>query len=128
MFTWLLDPNAWIALLTLTALEIVLGIDNIIILAILVGRLPKKDQPLARMLGLTFAMLTRILLLISIVWIMRLTAPLLVVFSKAISGRDIILIAGGLFLIAKSTQEIHQNIEGYELDTSKTSRLNASTQ
>lgn len=109
---WITDPQAWMALFTLTALEIVLGIDNIIILTILVGRLPKKDRQLGRMLGLGLAMGTRIALLLSIVWIMQLVKPLFTVFNIEISGRDIILILGGLFLIAKSTHEIHQSLEG----------------
>lgn len=109
---WLTDPQAWMALFTLTALEIVLGIDNIIILTILVGKLPQKDRQLGRLLGLSLAMATRIALLLSLVWIMQLTHPLFTIFNTAISGRDIILIVGGLFLIAKSTHEIHQSIEG----------------
>ncbi|MBI2791065.1 MAG: TerC family protein [Gammaproteobacteria bacterium] len=109
---WITDPQAWMALFTLTALEIVLGIDNIIILTILVGRLPKKDRQLGRVLGLGLAMGTRIVLLLSIVWIMQLVKPLFTIFNFEISGRDIILILGGLFLIAKSTHEIHQSLEG----------------
>lgn len=109
---WITDPQAWMALLTLTALEIVLGIDNIIILTILVGKLPKKDRQLGRVLGLSLAMGTRIGLLLSIVWIMQLVKPIFVIFNIEISGRDIILILGGLFLIAKSTHEIHQSLEG----------------
>lgn len=109
---WITDPQAWMALFTLTALEIVLGIDNIIILTILVGKLPKKDRQLGRVLGLGLAMGTRIALLLSIVWIMHLTKPIFSIFNNDISGRDIILIVGGLFLIAKSTHEIHQSLEG----------------
>lgn len=109
---WLTDPQAWIALLTLTALEIVLGIDNVIFISILAGKLPATQQDKARKLGLGLAMLTRILLLCSLTWIMRLTAPLLTVFGNAISGRDLILLVGGLFLLAKSTHEIHQKLEG----------------
>jgi predicted tellurium resistance membrane protein TerC len=119
---WITDPQAWMALLTLTALEIVLGIDNIIILTILVGKLPKKDRQLGRVLGLALAMGTRIGLLLSIVWIMQLVKPIFVIFNIEISGRDIILILGGLFLIAKSTHEIHQSLEGggsSEVDTFK---------
>lgn len=112
MFHWIADPNAWIALITLTALEIVLGIDNIIFITILVGRLPHKDRQLARVFGLGLAMGTRILLLISLVWIMKLTRPLFSLFGQTFSGRDLILILGGLFLMAKSTHEIHQNMEG----------------
>ncbi len=111
---WLTNPQAWIALATLTALEIVLGIDNIIFITILVGKLPRERRGKARVLGLGLAMLTRIALLLSIVWVMKLTAPLFVVFSREISGRDVILIVGGLFLLWKSTVEIHDNLEGAE--------------
>ena len=109
---WLTNPEAWIALLTLTALEIVLGIDNIIFISILVGRLPSPQQNKGRVLGLGFAMVTRILLLLSITWVMRLTEPLFAVVGKEISGRDLILIGGGLFLLWKSTMEIHESLEG----------------
>lgn len=109
---WLTDPSAWIALLTLTALEIVLGIDNIIFISILAGKLPEDQQKRARTIGLALAMLTRIALLFSLTWIMRLTTPLFAVLTQEISGRDIILIAGGLFLLAKSTHEIHAKLEG----------------
>ena len=111
---WISDPQAWIALVTLTALEIVLGIDNIIFISILAGRLPHGEQAKARILGLTLAMLTRIALLFSLTIIMRLTDPLVSVLGNEISGRDIILIVGGLFLIAKSTHEIHEKLEGDE--------------
>lgn len=109
---WLADPQAWIALLTLTALEVVLGIDNIIFISILAGKLPAEQRNKARMLGLAVAMISRLLLLLSLTWIMRLTAPLFTVVSQEISGRDLILILGGLFLLAKSTREIHGNLEG----------------
>lgn len=109
---WLTAPQTWIALLTLTALEIVLGVDNIIFISILVGKLPQRQQNKARVLGLGLAMLTRIALLLSIVWVMKLTAPLFSAFSREISGRDIILITGGLFLLWKSTIEIHDSLEG----------------
>jgi predicted tellurium resistance membrane protein TerC len=112
MFDWLADPNAWIALATLTALEIVLGIDNIIFISILVGRLPEAQRDRARRLGLTLAMVSRILLLLSLAWIMRLTAPLFTVLGQEISGRDLILIGGGLFLLWKSVHEIHNSLEG----------------
>jgi predicted tellurium resistance membrane protein TerC len=108
---WIADPNAWVALATLTALEIVLGVDNIIFISILVDRLPEKQQPSARTIGLALAMLTRILLLFGLTLAMRLTDPIITIFAQAISGRDIILIAGGLFLFAKSTHEIHDTIE-----------------
>src|SRR5512140_2975162 len=111
---WLTDPQAWIALATLTTLEIVLGVDNIIFITILVGKLPEERRRKARVLGLGLAMLTRIMLLLSIVWVMRLTTPLFVVFAREISGRDMILIAGGLFLLWKSTVEIHDSLEGVE--------------
>ncbi|MDR0407939.1 MAG: TerC family protein [Campylobacteraceae bacterium] len=114
-FTSLLsDPNAWIALATLTGLEIVLGIDNIIFIAILVGRLPAEKRQKARILGLSLAMGTRILLLLSLFWIMKLTKPLFTLFAYEFSGRDLILLFGGLFLIAKSTLEIHHNIDPKE--------------
>ncbi|MEW5973435.1 MAG: TerC family protein, partial [Pseudomonadota bacterium] len=106
------DPAVWMAFLTLTALEIVLGIDNIIFIAILVNRLPEHLRAKARFLGLSLAMITRILLLLSLAWIMRLTEPLFTVLAQEISGRDIILIGGGLFLIWKSTMEIHASLEG----------------
>ncbi|GGI95601.1 membrane protein [Shewanella hanedai] len=108
----LLDPNAWLALLTLTLLEIVLGIDNIIFISILVSRLPAHQRERARTLGLGLAMLSRILLLISIAWVMKLTAPFFSVMEHAVSGRDLILLFGGLFLIYKSTTEIHACLEG----------------
>ena len=108
------DPQVWLAFATLTALEIVLGIDNIIFIAILVGRLPKAVQQRARTIGLALAMLTRILLLLSITWVMSLSADLFTVGEIGISGRDVILIGGGLFLLAKSTLEIHGGLEGAE--------------
>src|SRR5882757_2138885 len=108
---WLSSPEAWIALTTLTLLEIVLGVDNIIFISILVGRLPEAQRPRARVLGLAFAMGTRILLLLLLTWIMRLNANLFSAFGVDISGRDLILIGGGLFLIAKSTLEIHSSLE-----------------
>lgn len=108
------DPHAWLAFLALTALETVLGIDNIIFISILCGRLPLEQRARARTLGLGLAMLTRILLLLSITWIMRLSRPLFEVLGRGFSGRDLILLAGGLFLLAKSTLEIHSNLEGEE--------------
>ena len=110
--TWITSPEIWIALLTLTVLEIVLGIDNIIFISILAGKLPAHQQARARRLGLAGAMVTRILLLASLAWIIRLTAPLFTVFGHPFSGRDLILLAGGLFLIYKSTHEIHERLEG----------------
>ncbi len=111
---WITNPESLIALLTLTVLEIVLGIDNIIFISILSGKLPKEQQNKARITGLALAMISRILLLFSIVWIMKLTLPLFTVFAQEISGRDLILIGGGLFLLAKSTFEIHDKLEGEE--------------
>ena len=106
------DPQAWISLLTLSVLEVVLGIDNIIFISILAGKLPEKDQPRARRLGLAGAFVTRVLLLLSITWVMRLTTPLFNLIGRDISGRDLILIVGGLFLIGKATTEIHHKLEG----------------
>lgn len=103
-----------IALVTLTGLEIVLGIDNVVFLSILSGKLPAKDQPRARKIGMTLAMLMRIGLLFSIGWVMKLTEPFFSIYSHGVSGRDLILLAGGLFLIAKSTHEIHHKLEGEE--------------
>ena len=109
---WLGDPNAWIGLLTLTLLEIVLGVDNIIFISILSGKLPREQQPKARKLGLMGAFVSRILLLLSIAWIVKLTRPLFTLFSHGVSGRDLILLLGGLFLIGKATFEIHGKLEG----------------
>jgi predicted tellurium resistance membrane protein TerC len=109
---WMTNPEAWIAFATLLALEIVLGIDNVVFISILAGKLPANQQAKARYLGLALAMVTRIILLFSISWMVRLTAPLFTVFGVEISGRDLILIVGGLFLIGKSTHEIHQKLEG----------------
>lgn len=121
MFEWMYSPEAWISLATLTGLEIVLGIDNIIFIAILCGKLPVQQRAKTRVLGLGLAMITRILLLLSIVWIMSLTKPLFSVFSQTFSGRDLVLITGGLFLLAKSTSEIHGDIVGEE------NKINAKT-
>jgi predicted tellurium resistance membrane protein TerC len=109
---WIADPQIWIAFLTLTALELVLGIDNIIFISILSGKLPPAQQPRARFIGLTLALVMRVLLLLSLSWIIGLTAPLFSVFGQEISGRDLVLLVGGLFLIAKSTHEIHGSLEG----------------
>ena len=109
---WIHDPNAWIALGTLTLMEIVLGIDNLIFIAILAGKLPEKKRAFARKLGLLIAMGTRILLLFSISWLLKLVGPLFTIFDHSISGKDLILIGGGLFLLGKSTREIHDKIEG----------------
>jgi predicted tellurium resistance membrane protein TerC len=115
----LTDPAAWLALLTLSAVEIVLGIDNIIFIAILAGKLPAHQQAKGRTIGLLLAMVTRIALLFSITLIMRLTQPMFTLFDIAFSGRDLILIAGGLFLLGKSTLEIHGNLEGEERHATK---------
>jgi predicted tellurium resistance membrane protein TerC len=106
----LTNPEIWIALLTLTALEIVLGIDNIVFISILAGKLPLEQQPKARQLGLAAALITRLMLLASLAWVVKLTAPLFTVFSQEISGRDLVLILGGLFLLYKSTVEIHEKV------------------
>lgn len=110
----LLNPEIWVAFLTLLALEIVLGIDNIVFISILVDKLPEERQALARRLGLGMALVMRILLLLSLSWVIGLTAPLFAVFGQEISGRDVILILGGLFLLGKATYEIHENLEGEE--------------
>ena len=115
---WLTDPQAWIAFLTLVALELVLGVDNVIFISILASKLPTTQQQRARVVGLGMAVLSRILLLFSLSWIIGLSAPLFSLFGFEISGRDIILILGGLFLLAKSTYEIHQKLEGVEGHTS----------
>lgn len=114
MFEWITDPEAWISLATLAALEIVLGVDNIIFISILVGRLPESQRQSGRIVGLGLAMLTRILLLMSLAWMMKLTAPLFTVFNQEISGRDLILLIGGLFLIIKSSGEIKEAINHQE--------------
>lgn len=114
LFAWITDPNAWLALGTLTILEIVLGIDNIIFLSLVVAKLPKNQQNKARRLGLTAAMLMRLLLLASIAWLTHLIHPLFSWLGHAISARDLILCAGGLFLIWKASKEIHESIDGDE--------------
>ncbi|OOF87150.1 TerC family protein [Rodentibacter ratti] len=121
MFEWLSDPEAWLSLATLTALEIVLGIDNIIFISILVGRLPAHQRQSGRVIGLSLAMITRILLLMSLTWMMKLTEPLFTLFSQEISGRDLILFLGGLFLIVKSIGEIKEalNPEGHHKNESQ---------
>ena len=109
---WLTEPQAWISLLTLTGLEIVLGIDNIIFISILAGKLPPEQQAKARQLGLSLALITRLLLLASIAWMAKLTTPLFTFIGHGVSGRDLILIIGGLFLLVKGTMEIHEKLEG----------------
>lgn len=110
--TWISSPEAWVALATLTVMEIVLGIDNIVFISILVDRLPVAERPRARFLGLGFAMVSRIILLFCITWVMQLNAALFAIMDHAISGKDLILILGGLFLLWKSTKEIHHKVEG----------------
>jgi predicted tellurium resistance membrane protein TerC len=118
-FDWVSDPQAWIALGTLTFLEIVLGIDNLVFVSILTGRLPKEQQSKARRLGLGLAMGMRIALLFTITWIMRLQEPLFTLVEHAFSGRDLILLAGGLFLMWKAVSEIHHKLEGEQADAEK---------
>ncbi len=115
---WITQPETWIAFLTLVALELILGVDNVIFISILAGKLPQDQQGRARRTGIMLAVVTRILLLISLRWIIGLEEPLFTVFSLDVSGKDLILFAGGLFLIAKSTHEIHQKLEGVEGETS----------
>jgi predicted tellurium resistance membrane protein TerC len=115
---WITNPEAWIALATLTVLEIVLGIDNVVFISILAGKLPRNQQNKARRVGLGLAMLMRIALLFSLTWIIKLTAPLFSVLGEEISGRDLVLIIGGLFLLFKSTREIHDRLEGEEGEAS----------
>jgi predicted tellurium resistance membrane protein TerC len=124
---FLSDPQIWISLLTLTGLEIVLGIDNVIFISILAGKLPAAQQPKARQTGLALALITRIALLACIAWLAKLTSPLFAVFGHGVSGRDLILLTGGLFLIAKSTFEIHEKLEGEEgvHSTGKTAKFGA---
>ena len=122
MFEWITSPEAWIALGTLTALEIVLGIDNIIFISILVSRLPENQRNLGRRVGLGLAMAARLVLLFSIVWVMGLTEPWFTVFAREISGRDVILILGGLFLLGKSTHEIHASLEGVTKNEDETAK------
>ena len=120
MFELFADPQVWASLLTLTALEIVLGIDNIIFISIMAAKLPVHQQKRARQVGLALALITRLMLLASIAWIATLTQPLITVFEMDFSGRDLILIGGGLFLIAKGTTEIHHTVEGHEEEGAKT--------
>jgi predicted tellurium resistance membrane protein TerC len=115
---WITDPQAWVGFATLTVLEIVLGIDNVIFISILASKLPREQQSRARYIGLALAMLMRIGLLFSLSWIVRLTEPLFAVLGEEISGRDLVLLIGGLFLIAKATHEIHTRLEGEEGESS----------
>jgi predicted tellurium resistance membrane protein TerC len=127
MFEWIFSAEAWIALATLTALEIVLGIDNIIFISILVGRLPVKKRNFARNTGLILAMVTRLALLFSVTWVVSLQDPWFSILSLAISGKDIILIGGGLFLLAKATHEIHASLEGSKEKTIVQTTMNLGT-
>ncbi len=111
---WLSDPSVWIAFATLTLLELVLGIDNIVFISILAGKLPPEQQSRARYIGLSLALIMRVILLFSLTWVIGLTAPLFTIFGQEISGRDLVLLVGGLFLIGKSTHEIHGSLEGEE--------------
>jgi predicted tellurium resistance membrane protein TerC len=115
-FDWVSDPAIWLSLVTLAGLEIVLGIDNLVFIAILTNRLPEAERPLARKTGLAFALITRLMLLAALAWIVGLTQPLFTAFGVAISWRDVVLIAGGLFLLFKATHEIHNSVEGAEED------------
>lgn len=114
--SWIVSPESWIAFLTLVALELVLGVDNVIFISILAGKLPKRMQPRARTTGIALAVITRIFLLLSLSWIIGLEEPLFILpyFDLEVSGRDLILLAGGIFLLAKSTYEIHEKLEGQE--------------
>ena len=114
MLDWLTDPQIWIAFLSLVALELVLGVDNVVFISILAGKLPADQQQRARRTGLALAVISRILLLVSLSWIIGLTAPLFSIFGFEISGRDVVLLVGGLFLLGKATSEIHQKLEGIE--------------
>ena len=116
---WISDPQIWIAFLTLLVLELVLGIDNVIFISILSGKLPEKDQKKARLIGLALALIMRVALLFSLTWVMGLVEPLFTILGQAVSGRDLILLVGGLFLIGKSTHEIHGSLEGLEGEGSK---------
>lgn len=116
---WLADPQIWIAFLTLSVLELVLGIDNVIFISILSGKLPAKDQPRARFIGLSLALIMRVILLFSLTWVIGLTEPLFRIWSQDVSGRDLVLLIGGLFLLGKSTHEIHGSLEGTEGEGSR---------
>ena len=116
---WVSDPQIWIAFVTLCVLELVLGIDNVIFVSILSGKLPPKDQPSARFIGLSLALVMRVILLFSLTWVMGLTTPLFTVLGQHFSGRDLIMLAGGLFLIYKATHEIHGSLEGTEGESSR---------
>lgn len=120
---WISTPEAWISLFTLTLLEIVLGIDNIVFISILAGKLPKEQQDKARKTGLALALITRVILLMGIAWMAKLTDPLFAVMGKSISGRDLILLIGGMFLIGKATHEIHHKLEGEDGEKTNTMRI-----
>ncbi|HZP20232.1 MAG TPA: TerC family protein [Bauldia sp.] len=124
MFDWVLDPAIWASLVTLTAMEIVLGIDNIVFISVIVGRLPKEYAERARQIGLGLALGFRIVLLLTLFWLIHLTEPLITVFGQGFSARDLILLAGGLFLVVKATREIHTDVEG-DGDEAHAARPNA---
>ena len=123
---WIADPQSWVALATLTVLEIILGVDNIVMITILADRLPEEQRPRARKLGLGLAMVTRIALLFSLAWLIGLTAPVLEVAGQELSARDLILLAGGLFLLVKATREIHADVEGEGVHEHEPSALGSS--
>src|SRR5260370_14687238 len=114
LFSWIREPSAWASLATLTCLEVVLGIDNVVFISIITGKLPERDQPKARNAGILLALLTRILLLFCISWLTTLTAPWFVLFGRSWSAKDIVLLCAGLFLIAKGTRDIHERLESAE--------------
>ena len=115
---WILNPDIWLSLLTLTALEIVLGIDNLVFIAVLVGKLPKEQRQSAQRLGIIMALIPRLVLILAIAWIIGLTEPLFTLFGTGFSGKDMVLFAGGLFLLYKATHEIHDSLEGDEGESS----------
>src|SRR5260221_8305801 len=122
LFSWIREPSAWASLATLTCLEVVLGIDNVVFISIITGKLPERDQPKARNAGILLALLTRILLLFCISWLTTLTAPWFVLFGRSWSAKDIVLLCAGLFLIAKGTRDIHERLESAERRRAKGNR------
>jgi predicted tellurium resistance membrane protein TerC len=122
LFSWIREPSAWASLATLTCLEVVLGIDNVVFISIITGKLPERDQPKARNAGILLALLTRILLLVCISWLTTLTTPWFVLFGRSWSAKDIVLLSAGLFLIAKGTRDIHERMESAERRVTKVTR------
>src|SRR5260370_4088096 len=122
LFSWIREPSAWASLATLTCLEVVLGIDNVVFISIITGKLPERDQPKARNAGILLALLTRILLLLCISWLTTLAAPWFVLFGRSWSAKDIVLLCAGLFLIAKGTRDIHERLESAERRVTKVTR------